>query len=140
MGFRRIVVQPYLLFDGVLLKRVQESARRHSAEEPGVQFVTAGHLKNHPLLLQAFEDRAHEANYGSPLMNCDLCKYRVRLLGREADLGVPQQGHHHHVRAGSHPGDDHDHGPSRRRPSPVPRDEATSHPWDAKLIERLQLI
>ena len=29
----------------------------------------------------------HEAVHGPPHMNCDLCKYRVRLIGREADLG-----------------------------------------------------
>ena len=99
LGFARIVVQPYFLFDGVLVKRIGEAAVRHAEADSGDEFVVAAHLRSHPLLLQAFEDRAHEAIHGPPHMNCDLCKYRVRLVGREADLGLPQEGHHHHVRA-----------------------------------------
>jgi sirohydrochlorin cobaltochelatase len=30
-------------------------------------------------------------------MNCLLCKYRERIIGHEAAVGAPQQGHHHHV-------------------------------------------
>ena len=31
-------------------------------------------------------------------MNCQLCKYRTRIIGYEDAAGAPQQGHHHHVR------------------------------------------
>ncbi|MCA1686301.1 MAG: sirohydrochlorin chelatase, partial [Planctomycetia bacterium] len=97
LGFRRVVVQPYFLFDGVLVKRIGEAARRHAEADPGTEIVVVSHLKSHPLLLRAFEDRAHEAIHGSPSMNCDLCKYRVRLAGRETDLGMPQEAHHLHA-------------------------------------------
>ena len=75
--------------------------RRADTPRPTVRSRSSPSLTSglHPLLLQAFEDRAHEAVHGAPHMNCDLCKYRVRLIGREADLGAPQDGHHHHVRA-----------------------------------------
>jgi sirohydrochlorin cobaltochelatase len=139
MGFARVVVQPYLLFDGVLVKRVIEATRRHAEADPRTQFVTVGHLKAHPLLLRAFEERAHEAAYGSPLMSCDLCKYRVRLIGREADLGLPQEGHHHHARAGGVDGDDHMHGPRPRRAARAAVDDPLNHVWDARLLDRLQL-
>ncbi len=144
LGFERIVVQPYFLFDGILLKRIQETAERHAAVDPGVEIVCTAHLRSHPLLLQAMEDRAHEALHGAPHMNCDLCKYRVRLTGREADLGAPQAGHHHHVRAGSDHDEfaAHDHG--QAPPLPVwaaydPESPAL-HPWDERLLERLQLF
>jgi len=145
LGYERIVVQPYFLFDGVLLKRIREAAARHAEADPGVEIVCVPHLRLHPLLLGAFEDRAHEAIHGSPNMNCELCKYRVRLVGREGDLGQPQAGHHYAVRAVEEV-DDHDHGPRRRRrrsalpvvsESPV---EPSMHPWDERLLERLQLI
>jgi sirohydrochlorin ferrochelatase len=139
MGFARVVVQPYLLFDGVLVKRVAEATHRHAEADPRTQFVTVGHLKAHPLLVQAFEDRAHEAVYGSPLMSCDLCKYRVRLIGREADLGLPQEGHHHHARAGGVVGDDHTHGPRPRRAARAAVDDPLNHVWDSRLLDRLQL-
>ena len=138
-GYRRIVVQPYLLFDGVLLKRVYEAAARHAAEETGVEIVAAPHLGVHPLLLQAFEDRAHEAVHGEPNMNCDLCKYRVRLVGGEADLGRPQEGHHHQARAEN---------ASQARahahslgwpPLRAQAGSASFHPWDERLLRRLEL-
>src|SRR5277367_6744453 len=54
MGFRRIVVFPYFLFTGILVKRIytatDDAARRH--EE--IEFVKAPYLRDHPLLLDAF--------------------------------------------------------------------------------------
>ena len=31
------------------------------------------------------------------MMNCQMCKYREQVLGFEADVGQPQESHHHHV-------------------------------------------
>ena len=145
LGFDRIVVQPYFLFDGLLLKRIHEIAATHAQLDRAVEIVTTGHFRLHPLLLQAFEDRAHEALHGTPNMNCELCKYRVRLVGREADRGLPQEGHHHHVRAGE--GGAHERDPIRRsdrgrrsRTAAELRADADDHPWDGRLRERLQLI
>ncbi len=141
LGYRRIIIQPYFLFDGVLVKRIVETVRRHAGEDPETQFVNVSHFRSHPLLLRAFEDRAHEAIHGSPSMNCDLCKYRVRLIGREADIGAPQQGHHHHARASSG-FDDHDHRPRRSSRRTVTADgpsELAGHAWDERLLARLQL-
>jgi sirohydrochlorin cobaltochelatase len=30
-------------------------------------------------------------------MNCSMCKYRAQVLGFEAEVGLPQESHHHHV-------------------------------------------
>jgi sirohydrochlorin cobaltochelatase len=139
LGYDRIVVQPYFLFDGVLLKRIRDAVGRHAEADPAVDFAYVPHLRLHPLLLQAFEDRAHEAIHGAPNMNCELCKYRVRLIGRESDLGSPQAGHHHHVRAGEDH-DTHEHGSGRRPRKPALPTEPTIHPWDDRLLARLQLI
>ena len=141
LGFDRIVVQPYFLFDGVLLKRIGEAAARHAERDPAVEIVVAEHLRMHPLLLRAFEDRAHEAIHGLPHMNCDLCKYRVRLDGREGDLGLPQQGHHHHVRASEiGDADDHDHRPRpSRRKAPALAIDGAAHAWDERLVRILHL-
>jgi len=144
LGFERIVVQPYFLFDGILVKRIHETAALHAVADPDVEIIATRHFRLHPLLLQAFEDRAHEALHGTPNMNCDLCKYRIRLIGREADLGLPQSGHHHHVRAAtdmdySH---EHDYNNCRRRAgrrSATPLDTA-DHPWDERLLRRLEVI
>lgn len=140
MGFERIVVQPYFLFDGVLLKRIHETAARHAAMDCSMEIVTVTHLRSHPLLLEASEDRVHEALHGAPNMNCELCKYRVKLVGREDEVGLPQVGHHHHVRAAD---DAHDHHGGRRAPRRPAAGRAIDdgiHPWDERLLRRLHVI
>ncbi|HZK89685.1 MAG TPA: sirohydrochlorin chelatase [Stellaceae bacterium] len=109
MGFGRVVVFPYFLFTGVLVKRIYAATDEAAARHPGIEFAKASYLRDHPLLLDAFVERVGEIAEGSPAMNCQLCKYRAQIVGYEADAGAPQQAHHHHVRAGDGPDHDHDH-------------------------------
>jgi sirohydrochlorin cobaltochelatase len=105
LGFRRIIVFPYFLFTGILVKRIyaatDEAAQRHKE----IDFIKASYLRDHPLLLDAFVDRVAEIAEGNPVMNCQLCKYRSQIVGYETAVGAPQQAHHHHVRGA----DGHDH-------------------------------
>lgn len=98
MGYRRLLVLPFFLFTGVLEKRIRRQTAEFARQHPATEFLCAGYLNAHPLLFDAFAERAEEAVHGSPNMNCELCKYRVRLPGHEQALGLPQFGHHHHVR------------------------------------------
>ena len=97
LGYRRIVVFPYFLFTGVLVKRIYEHTDRVAARHPGIEFVKAPYLNDHPAVLDAFAERVEETLRGANLMNCKLCKYRERILGFEAEKGLPQESHHHHV-------------------------------------------
>ena len=98
LGFRRIVVFPYFLFTGVLVKRIYAETDRVAARFPDIEFVKAGYLRDHPQVIDAFVDRVAEFDGGDPKMNCQLCKYRTRIVGYDDAVGTPQQGHHHHVR------------------------------------------
>jgi sirohydrochlorin cobaltochelatase len=98
LGFARIIVFPYFLFTGVLVKRIYEAARRVAADHPEIEILNAPYLNDHPLVLDCFVDRAREVADGEPAMNCRLCKYRAQIIGFEGDAGAPQAGHHHHVR------------------------------------------
>jgi sirohydrochlorin cobaltochelatase len=114
MGFKRIIVFPFFLFTGILEKRIRRQTLAFAAEHPETDFLCADYLNAHPLLLDVFVERSEEAVQGSPNMNCELCKYRVRLPGFEEAVGQPQYGHHHHVRGagqddGHHPHDHHHH-------------------------------
>jgi len=53
LSFRRIVVQPHLLFAGELLDRVRATVERASAEHPDRQWVFAGHLGPEPEIAEA---------------------------------------------------------------------------------------
>ena len=107
LGFRRIVVFPYFLFTGILVKRIYNETDRAALRFPGIEFVKAGYLRDHPGVIDAFLDRIAETDAGEPAMNCQLCKYRARIVGYEDAVGTPQQGHHHHVRGAG--GDHHHH-------------------------------
>ncbi|MBP1851106.1 sirohydrochlorin chelatase [Rhizobium halophytocola] len=97
LGYKRIIVFPYFLFTGVLVKRIHAYTDEVAARYPDIQFVKAGYLNDHPLVLDAFQDRVMEILHGAAVMNCQMCKYREQVLGFEADIGQPQESHHHHV-------------------------------------------
>jgi sirohydrochlorin cobaltochelatase len=97
LGYRRIVVFPYFLFTGVLVKRIYDATARVAARHRDIEFVTAPYLGDHPLVLEAVCDRVDEILTGDGNMNCQLCKYREQVLGFEDEVALPQQGHHHHV-------------------------------------------
>ena len=97
LGYRRIVVFPYFLFTGILVKRIYAHTDRVAAQHPEIEFVKAGYLNDHPMVLDAFTDRVGEILNGENNMNCKLCKYREQILGFEAEVGLPQESHHHHV-------------------------------------------
>jgi sirohydrochlorin cobaltochelatase len=109
MGFARVLVFPFFLFTGILEKRIRMQTIEFGQQHRDTEFLCAGYLDAHPLLYEAFVDRAEEAVHGSPNMNCELCKYRVRLPGFEQAVGQPQVGHHHHVRGIGQGGEHHHH-------------------------------
>ena len=102
LGFRHIVVFPYFLFTGVLVDRIYAQADRVAARFPDIAFAKARYLRDHAGVIDAFLDRIAECEAGEARMNCQLCKYRTRIVGYEDAVGLPQQGHHHHVRGGDH--------------------------------------
>ena len=97
LGFRRVVVFPYFLFTGVLVDRIYGFTDWVAEANPGVQFVKAGYLNDHPQVVATFAERVREILDGQNLMNCQMCKYRAQVLGFEAEVGAPQESHHHHV-------------------------------------------
>ncbi len=121
LGYRRIVVFPYFLFTGVLVKRIYHYTDMVAARHPEIEFVKAPYLSDHELVLDSFAERVGEILAGENLMNCKLCKYREQIIGFEAEVGLPQESHHHHVEGigsggggngGDHHHHHHDHGHS----------------------------
>ena len=98
LGFRRIVVFPvFPVHRGAgqtHLRRDRCRRRPFSGDR-----VRQGRLSARPpRVIDAFLDRIDECETGEPAMNCQLCKYRTRIVGYDDAVGAPQQGHHHHVR------------------------------------------
>ncbi|SOD98994.1 sirohydrochlorin chelatase [Caenispirillum bisanense] len=117
LGFKRIIVFPYFLFTGILVRRIYDQADAVAAAHPDVEFVKAPYLNDHPMVIESFVERVGDILAGSVAMNCQLCKYREQVIGYEGDVGAVQAGHHHHVRGigtdgdhGHHHHHGHDHG------------------------------
>jgi len=108
LGYRRIVVFPYFLFTGILVRRIYDHTDEVAASHPDIQFVKAPYLNDHPLVLDTFAERVEEILHGANVMNCQMCKYREQVLGFEDEVGLAQLSHHHHVE-GIGTGDGHDH-------------------------------
>jgi sirohydrochlorin ferrochelatase len=134
LGFRRIVVQPYFLFTGVLLKRIYAQVEERRKARPDLDYVATAHLQTHPLLLETLAERAEEALHGNGHMNCSLCQYRVPILGYEQAVGEPQRPHHHHVQGLHH----HVHRLDEHAGRETEDETADRHFWSPELRERLR--
>ncbi len=97
LGFKRIIVFPYFLFTGVLVKRIYAATDAAAEKYPDIEFVKAPYLNDHERVVETFVDRLREMTLGENLMNCALCKYREAVLGFKAEVGAAQESHHHHV-------------------------------------------
>ncbi len=118
LGYRRIVVFPYFLFTGVLVRRIYDHTDEAAADHPDIQFVKAGYLNDHPLVVDTLLDRLEEISAGTNSMNCQMCKYREQMIGFEHEVGLAQQGHHHHVEGIGAGGNGSPHTHARRPPYP----------------------
>jgi sirohydrochlorin cobaltochelatase len=114
LGYRRIIVFPYFLFTGILVKRIYSITDAMAEKHPEIEFLKAQYLNDHPLVLDTFAERVKEILVGENKMNCSLCKYREQVLGFEPEVGRKQESHHHHVEGigtdADHDHHDHDHG------------------------------
>lgn len=98
LGYARLIVVPFFLFDGILVKRIYEAADAMQQREPDLEVLKAGYLGVHPNVADVLIARAQEAVEGRAAMNCSLCKYRVQIVGFEQQVGEPQRPHHLQVR------------------------------------------
>lgn len=97
LGYRRIIVFPYFLFTGILVDRIYNATDEVAARHPDIEFIKAPYLNDHDKVIDTFVERVEQILTGDTAMNCGMCKYRTQVLGFEAEVGAPQESHHHHV-------------------------------------------
>jgi sirohydrochlorin cobaltochelatase len=103
LGAGKVIVLPYFLFTGVLIKRMEQMLSSYAERYPEQQFALADYFGFHPGLRHILQERALEAVQGETRMNCDMCQYRLAAM-EHIDH------HHHHDDDHHHHGHDHDHG------------------------------
>jgi len=96
---QRLIVLPYLLFTGVLVKRIAALARSFGQAHPETEVLLTDDIGELPVFMDLVFEREREALTGAVSMNCDACKWRRAGL-------VQEEGHaHSHGHAHGH---DHD--------------------------------
>jgi sirohydrochlorin cobaltochelatase len=102
LGARQVVILPYFLFTGVLIKRMEAMLEELRGRHADISFTMTHYFGFHPALRQVFHERVREALQGVVKMNCDTCQYRLDAM-EHID-------HHHHHSHDHHHHHDHDHG------------------------------
>ncbi|NKB26218.1 MAG: sirohydrochlorin chelatase [Rhodobacteraceae bacterium] len=80
LGYKRVIVFPYFLFTGILIDRIYGFTDQVAAAHPGIDFVKAGYLNDHPQVLATFAERVTEQIGSNPPPNCGICAYREQVL------------------------------------------------------------
>ena len=102
---KRIIVLPYFLFTGVLVKKIMDITQQEQAAHPDQQVAYLPEMGSHPQLMQILRDRELEPHLGQVAMNCEMCKFRL------AAGGGPHGHDHDHGHGHAHDqGHTHDHG------------------------------
>jgi sirohydrochlorin cobaltochelatase len=100
LGAKKVIILPYFLFTGILIKRLEEMMVTFQHQYPALEFKLAGYFGYHPKLQTILIDRVEEALGEEVKMNCDTCQYR---------LNVMEHIHHHHHHDHDHDHHDHHH-------------------------------
>lgn len=105
---KRIIVIPYFLFTGVLVKKIFDITAQQQAQYPDIQMSCLPEMGIQPQLLQLLRDREIETQLGQVQMNCEACKFRLAAVSGTVN-GHTHDPHHHHDHHHHHSDHDHSH-------------------------------
>lgn len=88
LPYKRVIVFPYFLFSGILIDRIYGFTDQVASEYPGITFVKAGYLGDHPKVLETFAERIIEQTGKNPPPNCGTCGYRTQVLALDGGKQV----------------------------------------------------
>ncbi|MBF0444956.1 MAG: sirohydrochlorin chelatase [Magnetococcales bacterium] len=90
MGMMQVVVLPYYLFTGKLIKRITKQVERLQGQYPQLAIAQAGYLGINDRVVEIMDQRLAEAQgeQATHMMECDGCKFR--------EIAEAHVEHHHH--------------------------------------------
>ena len=91
LGFKRMVIMPYFLFTGRLIKRVTNYVNEVAEKYPNVEFIQTPYLKDHPKVIDMFASRITDLMDDTPKNQGLMADFQTRLARGEVDV------HHHHA-------------------------------------------
>lgn len=101
---KRIIVLPYFLFTGALVKKIFQMTAEQQREFPEIEMACLPEMGVQPQLLALVREREIETQRGEVAMNCEACKFRLAFKAQGQS-----HGHHH--------GHHHDHDPDHHQPT-----------------------
>lgn len=110
LGAKKVVILPYFLFTGILIKRLEKMLVGFAGKYPEIEFKLANYFGFHPKLESILSDRVNEALSDNVNMNCDTCIYRIGVMEHIAHHHHHDHEHHHHEHHHEHDHHHHEHG------------------------------
>lgn len=85
LDMSQIVVLPYYLFTGTLIRRIERQVEHLKVQYPRIRFARGEYFGFEEEIFQLVEQRVREARAGgnAALMPCDGCKYRALAAGHD---------------------------------------------------------
>lgn len=106
---RRIIVLPYFLFTGLLVKKIYTITAQQQEHFPAVELVNLPEMGMHPELFAILRDREIETQLGQVQMNCEMCKFRLAAVSTPAPPHDHPHNDQHHAHNHHHHGHSHSH-------------------------------
>ncbi|KJH70118.1 sirohydrochlorin chelatase [Aliterella atlantica] len=97
---KRIIVLPYFLFTGVLVKKIFDITAAQQQQYPEIEMTCLPEMGMHSQLFSVLRERELETQLGQVQMNCEMCKFRLAAVGDVSHTHHHDHHHHHHH---SHP-------------------------------------
>jgi sirohydrochlorin cobaltochelatase len=104
---KRIIVLPYFLFTGALVKKIFDITAAQQEQYPELTMTCLPEMGIQPQLLQLLREREIETQLGQVQMNCEMCKFRLaaKESGHNHGHSHGHDHHHHHHHHDSPPAD-----------------------------------
>jgi sirohydrochlorin cobaltochelatase len=107
---KRIIVLPYFLFTGALVKKIVNITAQQQELYPDISMVCLPEMGLHPQLFSVLREREIETQLGQVQMNCEMCKFRLAALQNgHSGHGHDHAHDHSHGHAHGHHDHEHDH-------------------------------
>ncbi len=91
---KRIIVLPYFLFTGLLVKKIFDTTAQQQEQHPHISITCLPEMGLHPQLFSILREREIETQLGQVQMNCEMCKFRLAAVA--SGNGHAHEHHHHH--------------------------------------------
>ncbi|MBW4576858.1 MAG: sirohydrochlorin chelatase [Aphanothece sp. CMT-3BRIN-NPC111] len=92
---KRIIVLPYFLFTGLLVKKIFDITAQQQEQYPDISMACLPEMGIHPTLLSVLREREIETQLGQVQMNCEMCKFRIASVAN-GDGHAHSHDHYHH--------------------------------------------